>query len=241
MFKLILGYDGRGFFGSQRQLSDRTVQSVLEDTLSMLFKEEVKVQLASRTDRGVHAIYQVASVTLGNAIPPEKLTYALNRALPMDLKVFSTEVVEDSFHPRFDAKRKVYEYTILFKDDLFKRPYAWIIEEPLDVKAMRNASKSLVGTHDFFSFSNRRKGEGSTIRTIYSIDLKEVDGGLVIRYEADGFLYKMVRILTHFLVEVGKGNVESEMVETILKEHSRRLTRKVAPAEGLLLKEIHYD
>lgn len=239
-YKVHMSYDGSQFYGFQRQVEERTIQAELEKVLSLIFKEEVTIHGSGRTDAGVHAHDQVFSFSSPIVISEEKLSYALNRLTPRDILIKEVHHVSEDFHARFSAKGKSYLYKLSKKDDLFKRNYRWYIKEELDVLAMRKAASFLIGEHDFFSFSNRRKEEKSTIRTIEEIEIREVGEEIHLYFKGNGFLYKMVRILTMYLLQVGLGRIHPEKTETILNSHSRVYTREVAPPEGLYLWEVYY-
>lgn len=235
-----MSYDGRCYHGFQRQQEERTIQHELEKVLSLIFKEPISIAASGRTDAEVHALDQVFSFKSEATIQPQRLCYALNRLLPSDLLIKEVHEVEESFHARFSATKKCYLYRISKVDDVFKRPYQWYIKEELDLNRMREAAAYFIGEHDFFSFSNRRKLEKSTIRTIYSVEIKETEKGINIYIKGDGFLYKMVRIMVHYLVEVGKGTFDPALTKGLLLQHSREYTRHVAPPQGLYLYEVIY-
>ena len=200
---LRLAYDGRDFSGYQVQPTDRTVQGELEKTLSYLFKTEIILQASGRTDAGVHALEQVVSFKASPLLNEERLFYALNRLLPRDIKVLAVEKVHDGFHPRFDALGKVYRYQCRYEDRLFERPYVLFLKNRLALEKIKEAARFLVGEKDFYNFSNRRKEEGSTVRHLYRLEVGEKEDGFDLLFVGDGFLYKMVRIIVAYLLEIG--------------------------------------
>lgn len=238
---LRLAYDGRNFCGYQIQTEERTVQGEMETVLSLLFKEEIRIHASGRTDTGVHALGQVVSFKAEPLLQEERLLYALNRLLPEDIQVLEVKQVEDEFHPRYDALAKVYRYRFTRKKDVFLRPYRLYLEKEIDLAKIKQAAGLLEGKKDFFNFSNRRKEEGSTLRQIYRIAIEKTEEGFDLVFVGDGFLYKMVRIMVAYLLEVGYGRISPEMTQGILEERDRRYTRKVAPAQGLYLEKVFYD
>ncbi|BBO34957.1 tRNA pseudouridine(38-40) synthase TruA [Lacipirellula parvula] len=172
-FKITLAYDGAEFSGWQAQPGRRTVQGELERAWLEITGEAVRLNAAGRTDAGVHAAGQVASVESATNIPPESLVHALNSKLPDDAAVQLVERVADGFHATHDAKFKRYRYTI-YNDGrrpVFARKYAWHIPTPLDVAAMQAGGAHMVGTHDFACFQSVGSERESTVRTIFAVDV----------------------------------------------------------------------
>ena len=240
IIRIDLAYDGRNFHGSQRQKKHRTVQGDIESALKKLYLEPITLHLSGRTDAGVHAIRQVGHFKTSQEIPEDKALFALSNLLPSDIKLLALKWAEDDFHARYSAKEKTYRYVISFTDDVFRRPYETFVEPPLDLTAIDQSIKHLIGEHDFFAFSNRRKGERTTIRTLHEISYEEEADKLIFRFRGDGFLYKMVRILMQYLIEVGRGKIDPEQTKQILLTHSKEFTRRVAPPQGLYLEYIEY-
>ncbi|MEO8076782.1 MAG: tRNA pseudouridine(38-40) synthase TruA [Acidobacteriota bacterium] len=244
-FKLTLQYDGTAYVGWQRQANGPSVQALLEDTLERIEGGRVVVHGAGRTDAGVHALAQVATVALGAAIEPARLTRALNAVLPHDVRVLGVEEVLPHFHARFSAIGKIYEYRIVNAPLVspFLHRYVWHIAPPLDLEAMREAGKGLVGTHDFAAFQGTRSHSTSTVRTVQAIAWD--DGGgydlpLVMRIEGDGFLRHMVRNIVGTLVEAGAGRALPSSVAAILGSGDRTQAGPTAPAWGLFLVRVLY-
>ena len=259
--KLTIGYDGTDFQGSQRQANARTVQAELERACSTLGGEPVAVMLAGRTDRGVHAVGQVAScVDPRPEMTEGRLTSALNQMLPDDVGVAHLERVGDGFHPRYDATWREYRYRLFVGH---KQPLAtrqvWVRHRPLEARRMSGAAASLVGTHDLASFtgggegvpwSDRAKARRGTIRTISHCTVREVGPwwgtvpgsgqGFEIRIVADGFLPQMVRTIAGGLVEIGQGDQEPDWFRQLLQTADRRFGPPLAPAHGLILWRVGY-
>ncbi|HEX6962371.1 MAG TPA: tRNA pseudouridine(38-40) synthase TruA [Lacipirellula sp.] len=178
-FKITLAYDGAEFSGWQAQPGQRTVQGELERAWFEITGESVRLNAAGRTDAGVHAAGQAASVESATQIAPEALVGALNAKLPDDAAVLSVERANDDFHATHDAKRKRYRYTIYNyrRRPVFMRRCAWHIPTPLDIEAMQQGAKSLIGTHDFISFQSAGSERESTVRTIFAVDVAQSGAG----------------------------------------------------------------
>jgi tRNA pseudouridine38-40 synthase len=243
--KLTIQYDGTSYVGWQRQQTGTSIQGLLEDALAPIAGERVTVHGAGRTDAGVHALAQVATVTLDTALTVPRLTRALNAVLPLDVRVLAVEDARPEFHARFSAVGKVYEYRILNAPiaSAFMFRYAWHLPQPLDLDAMRTSSLCLVGAHDFAAFQGAGSFVHSTTRTVHAIHWE--DGGgydlpLVMRIEGDGFLRHMVRNIVGTLTEVGVGRWNSSQVEETLRSLDRSRAGPTAPPHGLFLVRVDY-
>ena len=242
-YKLTIQYDGSRYDGWQRQgNTDNTLQGKLEGVLSRLAGEPVELHGAGRTDAGVHAEGQVASVRLPGSRSPEEIKSYVNQYLPEDVAVTAVEEADDRFHARLSARGKVYRYSVRMGDtpDVFRRKYQYRVAEALNVDEMRRAAELLCGTHDFRSFCSNRRYKKSTVRTVRAIGLAVEGADLDITFRGDGFLYNMVRILTGTLLEVGLGERQAEEMPAILAALDRTAAGKTAPAQGLCLVEVEY-
>jgi tRNA pseudouridine38-40 synthase len=244
-FKLTLQYDGTEYVGWQRQGNGPSIQALLEDSLERIEGARVVVHGAGRTDAGVHALAQVASVAMSAALEPATLARALNAVLPAAVRVLGVEEVEPHFHARFSSVGKVYEYRIVNAPFVspFLHRYVWHIGQPLDLDAMREAGTRLVGRHDFAAFQGARSPAATTVRTVHTIDWD--DGGgydlpLVMRIEGDGFLRHMVRNIAGTLVETGAGRSRPGSMPAILASRDRTQAGPTAPASGLFLVRVLY-
>lgn len=242
-WKLTIQYDGSRYDGWQRQgNTGNTIQGKLEGVLSRLEGRAVELQGAGRTDAGVHALGQVASVRLSDGRQAEEILRYVNRYLPEDIAVLAAEPAPERFHARLSARGKVYRYQLRLGavGDVFRRKYQYRLEEELDLAAMERSAARLLGTHDFRAFSAVKGGKKSTVRTLRRIDFARGGADLAITYEGDGFLYNMVRILTGTLLEVGQGTRLPEEMDAILASRSRQAAGRTAPAQGLTLVEVLY-
>jgi tRNA pseudouridine38-40 synthase len=243
--KLTLQYDGTNYVGWQRQPTGQSIQGLLEDALAAIERSAVTVQGAGRTDAGVHALAQVASINLAASLDEATLGRALNAVLPEDVRIIKAEEMARDFHARFDARAKTYEYRILNAPfaDAFMFRYAWHIPQPLDVDRMREAAIPLIGRHDFAVFQGTGSTAHSTERTVESIEWEaggSFDRPLIFRVTGDGFLRHMVRNMIGTLVEVGAGRLTPARLPAILESRSRAQAGRTAPARGLFLVNVRY-
>ncbi len=239
---LVVQYDGTDYAGFQRQPDVPTIQVELEGALSALLREPIHLVAASRTDAGVHALGQVVAFWTSNPIPVERIPVAANGILPEAVAVVEAAEVPAEFHPRFDAIGKLYTYRILNRPlrSPFICRYAWHVNRPLDVEAMREAAEVLVGEHDFAAFCASGSSVKNTVRHLYRLDI-DTEGDVVeFRFGADGFLYMMVRIIVGTLVQVGLGEASVEWVSHVLGSGDRRLAGPTAPPQGLCLVRVDY-
>jgi tRNA pseudouridine38-40 synthase len=243
-YKCIISYDGTGFSGYQVQPNKRTVQRELERVFAKIHKgQEVRVSASGRTDAGVHAKGQVIHFDSPLHIPEDKWGLALNSLLPEDISVLSVEKANERFHARFDASGKEYRYFLFLssKRNPFQRNYAYQYPYNLNLDSMQEASRLLLGTHDFSSFCSAKTEVEDKIRTIESIELDMDAEFLTFRFIGNGFLYNMVRILVGTLLEVGSEERKPTDILEILEKKDRRFAGKTAPAHGLYLWKVMYE
>lgn len=242
-YKLTIAYDGSRYQGWQRQSNtENTIQGILEDAVMKETGRRTEVNGSGRTDAGVHARGQTASIVLPGKILSEEFTARLNERLPADIRVLQTELVKNGFHARKSAVGKVYEYHIDTGDrpDVFTRRFSFHFPRRLDLEAMREAAGYLTGTREYAGYTDK-KDEKSTRRTIYDIMISGQGSRLVIEYNGTGFLYHMVRILTGTLLETGTGQRLPGEAAAALRTKDRRQAGFLAPARGLFLREVRYD
>lgn len=250
-FKIVLAYDGTDYVGWQRQPNGMSIQALVEEALAPIEGGPVTVAGAGRTDAGVHALGQAASVALTTSIEATALERALNATLPPDVRVREVTTVPPDFHARFSAKSKVYRYQIRQAPSAgpFEHRHVWHVPQALDVRAMAEAARALGGRHDFSAFQGSGSDVARTERTVMEIGVCEtpaaaetaVQGRLVaIEIEADGFLRHMVRNIAGTLVEVGLGRRPAADVAATLEACDRRRAGPTAPAQGLFLVRVRY-
>jgi len=241
---MIVAYDGAPFAGWQSQSHGNTIQDHLERAFRRIAGRPVRVHGAGRTDAGVHALAQCAHADVANKVlPPARWTEALNALLPPAIRVMRCQYVSSDFHARLSAKGKIYRYRIWSAPVLppFEYGRAWHVPHSLDLKLLKLSAKHFVGTHDFAGFAaNRRKTEKSTIRTIYSVRVRQKGPGVTIEFDGDGFLYKMVRLIVGSLVKCALGKMRIEDVVARLNSDHTGAARFAAPAEGLFLVRVRY-
>lgn len=242
-YKLTIQYDGTRYKGWQSQKStDITIQGKLNAVFSQMEGKEVELQGSGRTDAGVHAVGQVASVHLAvDMTIPQMLAY-VNHYLPEDIGVVGMEEVPERFHARLSAKQKTYMYRIFNSNmpNVFERKWMYTIEEPLDLAAMKRAAACLEGTHDFAAFCTNHSKKKSTVRTIYKIDILQKGQEVDVCITGNGFLHNMVRIIVGTLVEVGMKKRKPEEIGEILSNKKRENAGITMPAKGLTLQSVEY-
>lgn len=259
---LTIAYDGTDFHGWQVQPGLPTVQGELERALFELTGEKIAIDGTGRTDAGVHALGQCASLRTAAGIPTARLPYALNNLLPGGVRVLKAEERPEGFHARFDAKGKTYRYRLLLQGEdgeppLFLRHYVYPLREALDLAAMREAATAMEGRYDCACFQAAGGEEReSTVRTVYQVavgaqPVAEQEEGLFpetktgmlldIDVSGDGFLYNMVRIMTGTLVDVGRGKIRAADIPSITAGKDRTRAGHTAPPQGLYLKKVYFD
>ena len=233
----------------------KSIQGTIEKVLGKILSEKVRLIVSGRTDAGVHALGQVANFKTNSRISLRKLRWALNGLLPEDVVITKTEEARPHFHSRFDARAKVYRYTILnrnypaalLKNRVYFYPY------PLDVRLMRREARTLLGRHDFKTFCASGSSTKDTRRTIKRISIRKLSSDLrpmtydlneanllAIDIEADGFLYNMVRNIVGTLIEIGRGKFPKGCLKKILLSKNRKLAGPNVPARGLYLLKVIY-
>jgi tRNA pseudouridine38-40 synthase len=247
-FKLTIQYDGTDFHGWQIQNGLRTVQGELTEALSLIEGQQVMIHGSGRTDAGVHAEGQVASVQLQKEITPDKLRAAINGNVGKDVRVLAVETVEDQFHARYSAREKTYLYRIVNGPVMspFWARFAHHDARRLNLESMRACAAAFVGEHDWTAFSAAQSDADSRVRTITNLEVSErcdqrAHARMIeIRASANGFLRYMVRSIAGTLIAVGQGELTGEIASTALVTGDRSMVGATAPAKGLTLLEVSY-
>ena len=244
-FKLLIAYDGTNYNGWQVQSNATSIQTLLEEALSIALQHPIKIVGSGRTDSGVHALEQVAHFSHEHPINLNKLAFSLNGLLPIDIRVKSIASVPADFHARYSAKGKIYRYHLHTGRIInpFKRLYSYHLPYPIDLDLLKEAAKYFIGKHDFTSFSNEaHRGSASrdAVRTIKRLDIIENGDELCLEFEGDGFLYKMVRNIMGTLLDVARGKIPVERIPVIFNATDRRAAGACAPPQGLFLVKVIY-
>ena len=241
-YKLTIAYDGTAYQGWQRQANtENTLQGILERTISSVAGYPVEIDGSGRTDAGVHANGQTATVVLSGQVEDGFFTEKINSRLPGDIRILDAELVRNGFHARKSAvgKRYIYQLDLAEKPDVFTRRYTYHFPQRLDLDAMRKAAQLLIGTYELPDIRIKRMKRSTKRNNLCYNDLRTRKQSQY-QYEGTGFLYHMVRILTGTLLEVGTGARSIESVKEPLKSKDRSQAGFLAPARGLFLDEVYY-
>jgi len=242
-YKLTIEYDGTGLVGWQRQANGLSVQEVLETAITGFSGERVTVYGAGRTDAGVHALAQTAHLDLTRVVAPEVLRSAINHHLrPAAISVLSAEATPDNFDARLSATGRVYLYRILNRraPPALERGRVWQVAPPLDIEAMREGARHLIGHHDFTTFRDSACQAKSPIKTLEMLELRRAGDEILIETRARSFLHHQVRNMAGTLKLVGLGKWRPDDVARALAARDRRAGGPTAPPEGLYLIEVRY-
>lgn len=244
-YKLTIAYDGTQYSGWQIQPNGISIQQCVQNALKVILHQEVPIIGSGRTDAGVHAVAQVAHFRHTEALDLYRLLFSLNGLLPRDIRVKKVEVVADSFHARYSAIGKEYHYHLHLEKvmDPFRRLYCWHVPFRIDQTLLKEAALFFIGTHDFTSFANESHAGSASrdpIRTLSLLVSEEVEGGVLLKFKANGFLYKMVRNIVGTLIEIASGKRFIQDIPQLFAGRNRRLTGQAAPPQGLFLMQVDY-
>jgi tRNA pseudouridine38-40 synthase len=244
-YKLTISYDGTNYFGWQVQPDKTTIQKSIQDALFKIFNKKIIIHASGRTDSKVHAKKQIAHFEIDNEIDLDKTKYRLNSILNSDIRILKIEKVDLSFHARFSCKKKIYHYHICLNDviDPFFRLYSYKPKEKIDISLLEQASKCFIGKKDFSSFANKKDfgaAKNNPIKNLTRISVIKTSYGVRLEFEADGFLYKMVRNIVGTLLDVASKKLLIEDIDNIFKAKDRRKASKAAKAHALFLEEVIY-
>ena len=232
-----VSYDGSKFYGFQKLNNHKTVQQCLEQAISKINKKPVAVKGAGRTDRGVHALGQGISFDLDVNVPVDRLKKAINSLLDDAIYIRDIKEVDDNFHARFSAKKKIYEYVInLGEYDAIRNDYLYNYNRSLDVKEMMKAAKKLEGAHSFKAFTSGERDNYNSI--IYSIKIKKEKNLLIITFEGKSYYRYMVRNMVGVLIGVGAKKISVDVLDDMFEW--KNVTYQTSPACGLYLREVFY-
>ena len=241
--RLKIAYDGTAYHGWQIQEGQTTVEEVLRAAVSEAVGRETELIGASRTDSGVHAMGNIAVFDTDSPIPPDKMSMVLNKLLPDDISVVSSDEVPPDWHPRKQDCRKTYEYHIYNSPVRIpvKRLYAHHIYNEINESEMDRAAKAFIGEHDFSGFCAAGAQTQTFVRTIYDCAVKRAGDEVIISVTGSGFLYNMVRIIAGTLLDVGLGRKSADDIPGIIESGDRRQAGPTLPACGLILIGYEYD
>ncbi|RKX77996.1 MAG: tRNA pseudouridine(38-40) synthase TruA [Spirochaetes bacterium] len=242
--RVVLAYDGNGFYGWQYQKKGRTVQGVLMEALARMHHHPIKIYGSSRTDSGVHATGQVANfITDISSIKGREFARAINSYLPSDIKVLGSEEVDMNFHSRFNAKRRTYKYQLLTAEVCPPqyRNYCFLLKRRPDVMLLNRYAASIVGSRDFTTFSAAGDRSNSKVREVYEASFYIESPYLIFKITANAFLWKMVRSILGTMLELEKCGRDEKVMEELLAARDRNLAGETMPARGLFLTRVEYD
>ncbi len=244
-YKLIIAYDGTAYNGWQIQPHSISVQETIQKALSIFLRQEIHIIGSGRTDTGVHALGQVAHFSISDEVDFFRFIASANALLPADIRIKSIEKVPGDFHAQYSAIGKIYHYHLWLDrvQDPFQRLYSTHIHEKIDLDLLKQAAIQFIGTHNFTSFANSAQCGSAArdpVRTLERLDVVPQQGGVRLEFEADGFLYKMVRNITGTLLEVAKGNMAVETIPHLLEIKDRKKAAQAAPPQGLFLMKVLY-
>lgn len=239
---LTVEYDGTMFHGWQRQPGQVTVQGELERVLSVLCGRDVEISGTSRTDAGVHALDQKATLRGDFGIPTDRIALAANNLIEGSVRILDVKEMPPGFHARFDCVKKTYKYVMSREKTVFDRNHKWQTEERPEISLMREAAEYIKGTHDFACFQAAGGApRETTVRTVFSLDISQDETDTEIFITGDGFLYNMVRIIAGTLYEAGTGKRKPLSVKEAIEAKDRSMAGLTAPPQGLYLAKVYFE
>lgn len=239
-YLLRLSYRGTAYHGWQIQKNGITIQSVLQEKLSLILQEKIEITGCGRTDTRVHARNYIAHFDCTFITDLQKTVNKMNMVLPFDIVVHEIRIVHDSFHARFDAKARTYNYYIINEKDAFSNDLAWFLPVKPDLDLMNKAANILFKYDDFTSFARLHSEVKTNICKLKKAEWKEINNKVVFEITSDRFLRNMVRAIVGTLVTVGKGKMSLEEFREVIEGKNRSLAGTSAPAHGLFLERVEY-
>ena len=239
---ICFSYNGAFYSGYQKQNNAKSIQQTIETALSEKLGQQISLTATGRTDAGVHALCQYAHFDADLSFPAEKIVQIAKVVLPQDIKIYSATQVADDFHARKNVKQKTYMYVFNKNQKLipFLKDTTTFLEHKVDTEKMRQASKRLVGEHNFKAFCSAGSAVTDFNRTIYSVDITESEENLVIKVCGNGFLYNMVRIIVGTLIDIGMGKLDANCIDKMLETGDRTYGGRTAKPQGLYLYSVEY-
>ena len=238
----ICSYKGTNYYGWQKQVGFISVQSKIEEVLSQIYDTAITITGSGRTDAGVHAYKQYFHFVTEKNKDLKQLTYAMNKMLPEDIHILSLEKVDDDFHARYNAKRKIYEYDTLLKNkEVFNYDLAYLYPMDLDINLLKDALKLFEGEHNYQDFTSKEEDEGNFVRTIYSIEVNKENDLVKIRFEGNGFMRYQIRNMVGSAIAVANKKEDISFIKYHLEGNKKReIIAYKAPAVGLYLVDVIY-
>lgn len=235
MAKILIGW--------QKQPSKLNIQGTIENAIASITGEEIELNASGRTDAGVHAIGQVANFKTNSKLSIDKFAIAINSRLKKSIVIKKAEEVDESFHARYNCKKKTYKYIINNSEygTAIYRNLEYHVPQKLNIEAMKKAIKYFEGEHDFKAFKASGTSSKSSVRTIYKADVEKINDKIIITLTGNGFLYNMVRIISGTIVEVGLEKIAPEEILKIIEQKDRTKAGKTLPAHGLYLVNVEYN
>ena len=238
----VCSYKGTNYYGWQKQVGFVSVQSTIEEVLSKVYDSPINITGSGRTDAGVHAFRQYFHYDCSKEKDLKQLVYALNKMLPEDIKILSLEVVDDDFHSRYNAKKKIYEYRIVLKNkDPFQDQLAFVYPMEFDFDLFKAALNKFVGKHNYQDFTSKEEDEGGFVREIYEINVTKKDNDVTVRFIGNGFMRYQIRNMIGAAINVANKKEGLEFIDYHLKEDKKReIISYKSPANGLYLVDVLY-
>ena len=238
----VCSYKGTNYYGWQKQVGFVSVQSTIEEVLSKVYDSPINITGSGRTDAGVHAFRQYFHYDCSKEKDLKQLVYALNKMLPEDIKILSLEVVDDDFHSRYNAKKKIYEYRIVLKNkDPFQDQLAFVYPMEFDFDLFKAALNKFVGKHNYQDFTSKEEDEGGFVREIYKINVTKKDNDVTVRFIGNGFMRYQIRNMIGAAINVANKKEGLEFIDYHLKEDKKReIISYKSPANGLYLVDVLY-
>ena len=241
-FKVTLEFNGGKYSGWQMQPGCKTIQGILLDAAKQIFPgSPIEIYGSGRTDKGVHALGQVAHLAVNGKMSLEILRLKWNDLLPSDINILTVESAHKDFHARHDAVARSYIYQISRRRNAFGKDYTWWIKDQLNINTMRDCAKVFEGTHDFASFTDKNIEKSETRVRVEKLELYEFGSVILIHFKASHFLWKMVRRVVGILAEAGRGNIKPADIEFLLKTRSDAPAKFTAPPSGLFLQKVYFN
>lgn len=238
----VCSYKGTNYYGWQKQVGFVSVQSTIEEVLSKVYDSPITITGSGRTDAGVHALRQYFHYDTPKEKDLKQLCYALNKMLPEDIKILSLEVVDDDFHARYNAKKKIYEYRIVLKNkDPFKDELAFVYPMDFDLDLFVKALDKFVGKHNYQDFTSKEEDEGGFVREIYEINVNNDGNEISVKFIGNGFMRYQIRNMIGAAISVANKKENLDFIDYHLKEDKKReIISYKSPANGLYLVDVLY-